>query len=76
MPHEELAFPTVAWALARARQVLSSAPAGAWSPDDDDANDDNCASASGGGVGDGVGGAWFAPQQRSKTAAPPGYIEA
>jgi hypothetical protein len=66
---DELAFPTNAWALEYAREVLRRAPEGsAWRDceelrDGDGANDAPASAA------------WFAPQQRSKTAAPPGYIE-
>jgi ADP-ribose pyrophosphatase YjhB (NUDIX family) len=70
---EELAFPTVAWALARARAVLERAPEGAWPPWDEDSENANESAQNGGGGGD--GGAWFAPQQRAKCAAPPGYVE-
>ena len=66
---DELAFPTNAWALEYAREVLRRAPEGsAWRDceelRDGDGTHDAPASA-----------AWFAPQQRSKTAAPPGFIE-
>jgi hypothetical protein len=59
--------------------VLEAAPEGAWQPWDEidaneDANDDDCARSGGG--GDGVAGAWFAPQQRVKRAEAPGYEEA
>lgn len=66
---DELAFPTNAWALEYAREVLRNAPEGSCWRDcaelrDGDGGHDAPASA-----------AWFAPQQRSKTAAPPGYTE-
>ena len=81
-PAEELAFPTVAWALARAQEVLAAAPPGVWRDDDDDDCDDassdaaqrDAAAAAGRGA-QGTAGAWFAPQQRAKSATPPGYVQ-
>ncbi len=67
------------WALQRAREVLAEAPPGAWPDTDDDDDEDEAEAQSEDGHGAGkvsARAAWFAPQQRSKCAAPPGYIEA